>query len=149
MKSTGVAALIVLASALTGPAQAGLYSDALSRCLVSSTTDKDKTELVRWVFGVAALHPDVASISAVSADHRTEMSRTAAGLFQRLLTETCRSQTVEAIKYEGPAAIQLSFQVLGQVAMTALMSHPAVGQGFRQMGEFLDKKKLEELVPGQ
>ena len=138
----------VVALAVGGPSHAGLYSDEMAKCLVSSTTEKDKTDLVRWIFGVAALHPEVAGISSVTADQRTEMSKTAAELFQRLLTASCRQQTVDALKYEGPAAMQLSFQVLGQVAMGALMSDPKVGAGFGEIQRFLDKSKLEELAPG-
>ena len=106
---------------------------------------QDKTDLVRWIFATAALHPDVGSISAVSSEQRTTMSRTAAQLFERLLTVTCRKETKAALKYEGAMAMQQSFQVLGQVAMTSLMAHPTVQSGFGEMSKFVDEKKIEAL----
>src|SRR3954465_8904754 len=96
---------------------AGPYSDDMGRCLVSATSAKDKTDLVRWIFANAALHPDVGNISAVTPKEREAINRMAGGLVERLLTDTCRKQTQEALRYEGQIALQLSFQVLGQVAM--------------------------------
>ena len=112
---------------------------------VASTTVQDKTELVRWIFANAALHPEVASIAQVSAEQRTSMNRSAGALIERLLTVTCRKQTKDALMFDGPAALQQSFQVLGQVAMGSLMSHPAVGAGFNEFGKFVDEKKIREL----
>jgi hypothetical protein len=127
------------------PAVAGVYTDEMSKCLVASTSAGDKESLVRWIFANAALHPAVASIATVTSEQRTSMNQSAGQLFDRLLTDTCRKQTREALQYEGPAAIQLSFQVLGQVAMGTLMAHPAVGQGFSEFAKFVDEKKIEAL----
>ena len=83
-------ALAVLSpeSALAGP-----YGDELAKCLVKSTTDADKTYLVKWLFAAAALHPDVKSIASVSDAQRDELNKNAAKLFERLLTESCRSRS--------------------------------------------------------
>lgn len=126
-------------------AQAGVYSDDLSKCLVKSTSLDDKTNLVRWVFSNAALHPKVSDITAVSGDAREAMNRTAARLFERLLTESCRNQTQEAMRYEGAIALQQSFQLLGQVAMQELMSDQSVSQGFEGFTKYLDRSKFEAL----
>ncbi len=67
-------------------------------------------------------------------------------MIERLLTVTCRKQTREALKYEGPAAMQASFQVLGQVAMRSLMENPEVAQGFQGMGRYIDENKIRELA---
>lgn len=142
----GLSALLALAPAA---ARAGVYSDDMARCLVGSTTSKDKTDLVRWIFSNAALHPEVGTISSISDPKREEINRTAAALLERLLTESCRKQTQEALKYEGAMAMQTSFQVLGQVAMQELMSNPAVGQGFNAIGRYLNESKLQELGVGK
>ncbi len=133
-------------SLLCGAAHAGVYSDDMAKCLVASTSVKDKTDLVRWIFANAALHPDVTGISSISPASRDDMNRTTAVLLERLLTEACRKQTQEAVRYEGPIAIQLSFQVLGQVAMKELMSNKAVSAGFEAFVKYLDKAKIEGLV---
>lgn len=126
---------------------AGIYSDDMSRCLVSNTSAKDKTDLVRWIFAISALHPDLGSVAAVTEQQRDDMNRKVAGLLERLLTESCRKQTQEALKYEGSAAMQLSFQVLGQVAMQELMSDAVVANGFAGFSKYVDKSKLKELAP--
>lgn len=131
---------------LHGVAHAGVYSDDMAKCLVAATSAKDKTDLVRWIFANAALHPDVGDISSVSPGSREEMNRTTAVLMERLLTDACRKQTQDAVRYEGPVAIQLSFQVLGQVAMQELMSNKAVSAGFEGFTRFIDKAKIDALL---
>ena len=132
-----------LAIAVVPPAQAGIYADDLAKCLVASTTTRDQTALVRWIFATAALHPGVSSIAAVSAEQRTEMARTVAELFERLLTESCRSPFAAAMQYEGSQTIESAFQVLGQVAMSALMADPAVSRGFDEIDTFLHQEEIE------
>ena len=131
----------------TSMAHAGIYADDMSRCLVSHTSAKDKTDLVRWIFGVSALHPDLKDVASVSEPQREAMNRNIAKLLERLLTVSCRKQTEEAIRYEGGAAMQTSFQVLGQVAMQELMSNPVVSNGFAAYSKYLDKAKFDELAP--
>ena len=62
-----------------------------------------------------------------------------------LLAERCKEQTKKAVKYEGPAAIQLGFQVLGQVAGSDLFSSPEVAKGMAGLEKYIDKQKLEML----
>jgi len=147
-----LATLVLTGVTLHASAQtpAGMYSEDLARCLVSSMTTRDKTDLVRWMFSNAALHPEAASIAAVGGERRDDINRTAGRLLQRLLTESCRKQMQEALKYEGAVAMQVSFQVLGRVAMQELMSNAAVSQGFGEIGKYVDGEKLKELAaPGQ
>lgn len=141
LRILGIAALALA----TQSAKAGLYSDEMARCLVASTSASDKTNLVRWIFANAALHPDVANIAVTTAEQRTSMNRATGEMIERLLTVACRKQTGEALRYEGAAAIQTSFQVLGQVAMGTLMSHPAVAQGFGELSKFVDQGKIDAL----
>src|SRR5713226_8174117 len=140
-------ALAVLSpeSALAGPYLAGPYGDELAKCLVKSTTDADKTYLVKWLFAAAALHPDVKSIASVSDAQRDELNKNAAKLFERLLTESCRSETQEAVKYEGPSTLESSFNALGQVAARGLFSHPTVARGTGELTNYVDKQKLERV----
>lgn len=66
-------------------------------------------------------------------------------LVMRLLTDSCKEKTKKALKYEGPATIQLSFQVLGQVAAGELFSSPEVQKAISGMQGHIDKTKLDEL----
>ncbi len=138
-----VVALLVLAAVPS--VWAGPHGDALGKCLVSSTTQAEKTTLVRWMFAVMALHPDVQSSSAVTPAQRTAISRDTAKIFQRLLTESCASQTRAAIRYEGTATIEASFSQLGQVAAQELFAHPKVAAGLTEFASYIDESKLKAL----
>jgi hypothetical protein len=137
--------LLLCCFLFAGTAEAGLYSDDMARCLVASTSPKDKTILVRWIFAISSLHPDVADISRISAAGRVELDRSVAALFERLVTDSCRKQSAAAIRYEGAMAFQQSFGVLGQVAMQELMTNKNVGAGVQGFIKYMDKAKIEAL----
>jgi hypothetical protein len=50
------------------------------------------------------------------------------------------------LTYEGPATLQLSFTVLGQVAAGELFSSPEVKQAMSGLTKSIDAKKLEEVI---
>lgn len=137
---------LLVAMSLSGPAEAGVYVDDMSRCLVESTTKEDRFALVRWMFSAAAAHPAVATISSVTPEQLDASNKTIADLFMKLLTETCREPTTKALQYEGPTTIQLSFQVLGQVAGNELFSSPEVVKAMSGLEKYADNKKIEALV---
>jgi hypothetical protein len=84
------------------PALAGPHTDAMAECLVRSTSDSDRTSLVKWIFTTLSLHPAVKSLSTITDVLRDEMNKTVARLIETLLTESCRSEAQGAIKHEGP-----------------------------------------------
>jgi len=127
-------------------AQAGVYSDDLSRCLVESSTSHDKTLLVKWMFTSMALHPDVASMSNVTEAQRDAVNKAAAEMFVRLMTETCLAQSKKAIQYEGSAAVEQGFNAFGQVAGKELFAHPHVAQALAGLQTHIDTKKLETVL---
>ena len=137
------AAALLLASTA---AQAGPYTDDLSKCLVRSSSEQQKAVLVEWVFAIAALHPSVKPLSSVSDAKRNDLNKSVADLFTTLLTDTCRQETQDAVKYEGPPAIQTSFALLGQVAMADLFSNPDVSKGMAAFAQYLDKSKFDALL---
>ena len=143
MRRNVILAAAVLAIAVL-PARAGVYADDLSKCLVQGATAKDKTDLVRWVFANSALHPELSSISTFTPAQRTAINKTVAHLFERLLTETCKAPFHDAMKYEGAQTIEMSFSVLGQVAMRELMSHPEVSKGFGELEGFISTDKIAQ-----
>ncbi|BAV33642.1 hypothetical protein SCL_1331 [Sulfuricaulis limicola] len=125
---------------------AGPYSDEMAKCLVTSTSEADKNFLVKWIFAAASLHPAVKSISSISDSQRNELNVKIAKLFERLLTESCKAQTQQAVKYEGPGTIEAAFQVLGQVAGRGLFSDPGVAGYVAQLGKHVDPKKMESVL---
>ncbi|HYD40301.1 MAG TPA: hypothetical protein VEB43_05685 [Anaeromyxobacter sp.] len=140
-----VVGLVVLGAAPR--AYAGPDGETLGNCLVDSTTTAEKRALVRWIFAMAALHPGVQDGSTVTNEQRTAMSKDAARLIERLLTEACFAEARAAIQSEGQAAIRSSFQMLGQVAAQELFSHPKVAEGLAEVGKYVDEEKFEKLVP--
>jgi hypothetical protein len=127
------------------PAIAGPYADDMAKCLVKSTNAADRTVFLKWLFATMALNPDVASMVNISPEQRDEMNKNAATLFQRLLTESCRSETRQALQYEGPATLQYAFQIFGQAATRDLVSNPRVAEGMKDLGKYLDEAKLKSL----
>ena len=147
MKMSGLK-MISLAAALSvsAGAYAGPYANDLAKCLVKSTTVQDRQNLVRWVFSAAAAHPAVKSVVTVSAEQLDESNHAIATLFTKLLTESCRSETQEAMKYEGKGTLQASFQVLGTVAGQELFSSPDVANAMSGLKKYLDQAKLNEVM---
>jgi hypothetical protein len=125
---------------------AGPYTDDLSRCLVASTTQADRVALARWIFFAFSGHPSVAPYSAVKASDLESANAEIGALFMRLLTDSCREKTKTALRFEGPAAIQLSFQTLGQVAGMELASNPAVQAKMSGFSKHIDEGKIKELA---
>jgi len=126
--------------------QAGPYADDMAKCLVASTSENDKNNLVKWIFAAATLHPAVSSISSVSNTQRNELNIQTAKLFEKLLTESCKTQVQQALKYEGPSTIESAFQVLGQVAARGMFTDPAVSRFVAEMGNHVDKKKMDSIL---
>lgn len=143
MRILVVLGLFVLGAA--APSHAGVFGDDLTRCLVESTTKEDRAELVRWIFVAMAQHPLVSSMSNVKADETEKANKQVGVLFMRLLTETCKDKAKAAIKAEGAAAIQLSFQVLGQVAAGEIFADPSVVAVMSGIDKHVDGEKLKEL----
>lgn len=149
MKALLAACTAISLSFAVAPAQAGVYGDDLSKCLVASTTDADKALLMKWMFSAIALNKEVSPYVDMPADVREKINVNAAGLYMRLLTDSCKTQTRDAFKYEGQAAIASAFQVLGQVASQGIFGDPAVEAGMSDLTKHFDEKKLAEVLQGK
>ena len=134
----------VLLVGASAPAHAGVFGDDLTRCLVDSSTKDDRAQLVRWIFVAMAQHPLVASMSNVKTDQKEQSNKEVGALLMRLLTETCKDKAIAAIKAEGAAAIQLSFQVLGQVAAGEIFADKEVVAVMSGVDKYVDSEKLKE-----
>jgi hypothetical protein len=139
-------ALLAIAFLSATPAMAGIYTDDLSRCLVEKTTTEDKTTLVQWIFVAMAQHPSVSSLTKITPADVDRNNKAAGALMMRLLTESCVEASKKAVKYEGGAAFETSFSVLGQAAAGELFAHPDVLKIMGGLEKYLDKDKLGELT---
>ena len=132
-----VLCLLVLLG-LSSTAAAGPFNDKLAICLVESTSPAEKTTLMRWIFGAMSRHPQVKDLSQVTQAQADQMNKAVAELFVALLGDRCATETAQAVKYEGPAVISSSFEVLGKVAMQGLMTEPAVNEYISGLNDNVD-----------
>ena len=139
------AVFLVLAS-LSASIYAVPFSDEMSKCLVKSTSDADKSLLIQWVFAAMSAHPDVKALSNVSNEKGIEINKRTAGLLVSLLTERCKAETQQAVKYEGPGVLKTSFQVLGEVAMQGMMTNPDVVSYMSGLGKYVDTEALKKTL---
>ena len=130
----------------TQPASAGPYADDLAKCFIQSSSSDDKTIFVQWMFGEMTLHPSVQSMSSVTDEQRNSLTQKAADYYQRLIFKDCRQQTIDALKYEGFAAMAFGGQTLGAVATREMMSNPKTQAGLAALNASLDKQKMVELL---
>lgn len=119
---------------------------ALSNCLIRSTTEADHTLLAQWIFVTMSRHPSVASMSSVSDQQNVAINRQVGALLNRLLLDSCATETRAAVAAQGPAALEGAFEMLGRVAMTTLMGHPDVTAGLSGFAGYLDQRRLQDLL---
>jgi hypothetical protein len=146
--SIGVAALAA-AFLLPHGAAAGVYTDELSKCVLESTTEADRTDLVKWMFAAASAHPAVKPLTRVSTEQLREANATMGRLITRLLTETCLETAKKAFQYEGALAFQTSMRLLGQVAGQELFSSPEVAGAMAGLGEGFDQERVQAILEGK
>ena len=124
---------------------AGPYTNQLSKCLIDSTSKKDKIILINWIFAMYSAHPNIKIIS-IPQSKRDIYYKKVAKLFVRLLTEDCKIEFKEALKYEGKYALSQSFSLLGQVSARELISNPLVTKESMKYLKYIDKNKFEKLL---
>ncbi len=143
MKRQAAAALSI--ALFTAPAFAGVYADDLAKCLVASTTPDDRVALVKWMFTAVSANPAIATLSKATKQDIDAANKIVGALFTRLITVDCREKARLAVSYEGAPAIQVGFQVLGQVAGRELFSSPEVTQAMSGLQSAVDDKKIAEV----
>jgi len=125
--------------ALAGPAETA----AATRCLADNTTGRDRKDLARWIFLAMAAHPEIKEMSKASAAQQEQSQRAVAGLFSRLVGDTCATEVRALVKAEGPGALGKPFEVLGQLAMQELMTNADVKANVGGFERFIDRAKVE------
>ena len=141
--------VVIIFSLVATRATAGLYADELSKCLVSSTTVEDRNYFVMWMFAAIAQHPEVKSMSTITAEQGEQLIEGTARLFERLLTESCRSQAKAAIDFEGASTLSASFKVLGEVAARGLFTNPDVANFSNRLDTYIDPEKLKKAIAAE
>ena len=125
------------------PTFAGPFADDLAKCLVTSTNNRDRNKLVKWIFSVYSNHPEVSYMVDLSDREKKVIDKDVADLFTRLLSEDCFDESKNAQKYEGNIVFFKAFQSLGQVAAQGFMANPDVKRSMNKFSELIDTKKLD------
>jgi hypothetical protein len=127
----------------SGPAQAGVFSDDLTKCVVASATADDRNALMQWLFAAMAANQAIEPMAKVSQEQRDGLNRKFTDITERLLLADCHSQTLTAVRNEGAGVIEAAFRVLGEVAIRGLMSDPATTKSFSAVDQYSNKAKWE------
>ncbi len=144
MKLKLLALGLILSLALSKQANAGIYGDDLSRCLLESATQKDKITLVKWMFTAMSLHPAIKTMANVSDEQRQQANKEMGELMVDLISVRCLEKTKKAVQFEGPVAIQASFKLFGQMAGRELFTSPDVAKGIAGIRDFIDTEALNK-----
>lgn len=139
---TLVAAFGMRLARAEGRAEPRPDAQALAQCLVNSTTDDDKGDLVRWFVASTAQHPAASELVSVTPEQRANMASRVAVVFERLLTRDCRTQFHDARKAEGDETVSMSFAILVQTALGDLIENPTVSSALANIDSYLDKEKI-------
>lgn len=148
MKTLLVAAIVVCGLFSSHATAQATPIEAVQTCLTDSTSGKDRKLLAKWIFLAMAAHPELKSLSTISAQLQEDTSREFADLVMRLITVDCRiqMQTLTAADADASASMKLAFSHLGQVAMLELMTNKDVDASVSQFGDFLDEKELSSVL---
>lgn len=137
---------MLLASGLTlgvvATTQASSTVDALSQCLVKSTTATDKTTVLQWTFAALSQHPDLNSMSSISATQKEQLDQNLAQVLQRILVEQCSTQAKAVIQADGFEAVGTSFQELGSITGNELLKTPQMKNQLNGVLKHVDMGKL-------
>ena len=130
-------ALLLPIATCAPAATASVYTDDLGKCLVSHSSGDDKLVFMQWMFAALALHPAVQQYASITAEQRKSIHEKMVALFSRLLTSSCHQESVDALKYDGPAALGTAFQLFGQAAGRELFANPQVRQAISGAGDMV------------
>lgn len=136
-------------SLLAAPAAPKVQGAELAKCLMTKSTKAERGEMVKWVFSVLALNPQLKNMSNVTNAQRDQLNRASAKLVTSLLTERCEKEAKTVVQANGPAVIQQSFQLLAQMAAKELFADPSMQSGVAAVGQYIDAEKFKVLLPVQ
>ena len=127
------------------PIFAGPFGDEMAKCLVTSTSNRDRTKIIKWMFRVYGEHPEVSYIVDLSDREKKVIDKDIADVFTRLLSEDCVDETKKALDYEGDNVMFTAFETLGQVAAQGFNVNPSVERSINKFTELIEYEKLDYL----
>jgi hypothetical protein len=144
MRSLGIFALLFCTVATS--AEAGVFTDDLSRCLVSKSTEADKGKFMGWMFSAVSADPGLQKFTNLDRAKRNQLAKDAADVFQRLLLVDCRKEAVAALRAEGDNTIEQSFGALGRAATQQMFQSQEAQTELDALGKNFDTEKIKALA---
>ena len=135
----------LLVSATSKAVNAGPFTDTFGKCIVKSTTQIEKDELIQWMFIALSNHPILKSVIDLSEGVKMKADKQIAKIVMRLFTVACITELKDAVKNEGKQAVTDAFALLGKVSMGALMTDQNVQKAMGRYVKFMDLEKLKSL----
>jgi hypothetical protein len=136
----------LLFCALAAPAQAGVFGDDFSRCLVTKATEADQNALMAWMFSAISADPQLQKFTTLDRAKRDQMATGAAAVFQRLMMIDCRKEAVAALRSDGETALTQSFGELGKAATRQMFQSPQAQTELESLGKNFDTEKMKALA---
>ncbi|WP_303829526.1 hypothetical protein [Asticcacaulis taihuensis] len=146
IKTLGFALALGLSLPVASHALASPETDALSACLIRSSTPQDKLVLTRWAFAAISKHEGVSDLASLSDAQMASVDKAGGALFSRLLIENCPTETTAAIRTDGVKAIETALSDLGQSAMQDLAGDPGVQGALVGMVGYMDQARLLKML---
>jgi hypothetical protein len=118
------------------------YEAQMIECLDRSASPADQLLLSKWVFAVILRHPGLRSLTSVSEAERERLMRESAALIERLMSEDCRREMVDVIRYERTESVGRAFGYLGAKAVKEVFADSTVKKGMEQTTSYIDRERL-------
>jgi hypothetical protein len=135
-----------LAGALASSAEASVFTDDLTRCIVNKSSPADRGAFMAWMFSAVSSDPELQKFTTLDRAKRDQIAASAAGIFQRLLLVDCRKEAVAALKSDGEDAITQSFGELGKAATRQMFQSPQAQAELETLGKNFDDTKMNALA---
>jgi hypothetical protein len=144
-----VAAVIILsAQAAMGapPLQTTAQQGSIVQCVVMRTTGADRMLTAQWLFAVMSKSPQIAPLSAVTADRTSQLNKDFARLMVRLANKDCIDQVRPLAADDLKGAFGQVGAALGQIAMQELMSGKEVDEAVEAYANYLSESDFKALM---
>ena len=136
----------LLISATNKAVNAGPYTDTFGKCIIKSTTQIEKDQLIQWMFIAVSDHQILKSVVDLSEGVKTTADKQTAKIVMRLFTVACKTELKDAVKFEGQNAVRDAFELLGKVSMGAIMTDQNVIKALGRYVKFMEMEKIESLM---
>ncbi len=134
-----------LSCLLITPVHAQSVGAQLNKCLENSTTGRDRKDLALWFVTAAGSHPDIRNSTNPVPGLGEKTSRAVGELVTRLFTVDCAQEAKAAFRSEGGAALDRSFEMLGQLAMMEILQSADVRAAMGNFGKYIDQERMKSL----